>query len=124
KLIFVCGNEPADQDKQINLSVVSDLAKKKGVIINTIYCNWGHPEEIALWRTFAKDAGGKFAMIEHNKAVKQIVTPQDKGLMTLNAKLNDTYFAFKAKEAEAKKENQLAQDKNAATAGAPAGASR
>jgi len=124
KLIFVCGNEPVDQDKQVHLNVVADLAKKKGVQINTIYCNWGHPEEIAGWRDFAAAANGKFAQIEHNKSIVQIAAPQDKELLALNAKLNATYVAFHSRGAEAKKENQLEQDKNAAGAGAPAAAGR
>jgi hypothetical protein len=124
KLIFVCGNEPVDQDKQVHLSDVANLAKKKGVQINTIYCNWGHPEEVAGWRDFAQNASGKFAQIEHNKRVVQIQAPQDKELAALNEKLNGTYVAFHVKEAEAKKDNQLAQDKNAAGAGAAPAAGR
>src|SRR5262245_58461622 len=37
KLIFVCGNEPVDQDKEAHLPDVAKMAKEKGVIINTIY---------------------------------------------------------------------------------------
>lgn len=124
RLIFVCGNEPADQDKQVALPVVADLAKKKNVQINTIYCNWNHPQEVSGWRDFATSAGGKFAQIEHNRRVVQIQTPQDKELAALNEKLNATYIAFHLKEAEAKKENQVAQDKNAAGAGAAPAAAR
>src|SRR5258708_25338193 len=64
KLIFVCGNEPVDQDKQVALKDVAALAKEKGVLINTIYCNWGHPEEESGWKVFAADAGGKYALID------------------------------------------------------------
>ena len=38
KLVFVCGNEPANQDKQVSLDDVAARAKKDGVIINAIYC--------------------------------------------------------------------------------------
>jgi hypothetical protein len=125
RLIFVCGNEPVDQDKQVHLNVVADLAKKKNVIINTIYCNWNHPEEIGGWRDFAKDAGGKFAMIEHNQKLIQIETPYDKALLGLNTKLNSTYtsVSYGAQRAE-KSANQSAQDQNAALAGAPVAAAR
>lgn len=123
RLIFVCGNEPVDQDKQVHLKDVAQLAKDKGVVINTIYCNWGRPAEETGWKDFASDAGGKYAMIEHNQKVVQINTPYDKELLTLNGKLNDTYVAY-GRRGEAKKENQAAQDKNAQLAGAPAAASR
>src|SRR5262245_53473089 len=125
RLIFVCGNEPADQDKEVNLADVAKLAKEKGVIINTIYCNWGNarPGEAPGWSAFAKDAGGQYAMIEHDKRIAQIQTPFDKELGDLNTKLNSTYIAY-GRGGDAKKENQLAQDRNASAAGAPAGASR
>ena len=124
RLIFVCGNEPVDQDKQVHLSDVAKLAKEKGVVINTIYCNWGHPVEESGWKQFAANAGGKYALIEHNKKIVQIAAPQDKELLQLNARLNDTFIAFGNKQAEDKKANQTAQDANAAGAGAPALASR
>ncbi|MFL5340296.1 MAG: vWA domain-containing protein [Gemmataceae bacterium] len=124
KLIFVCGNEPVDQDKQVHLKDVARLAKEKGVIINTIYCNWGHPDEEAGWKTFAADAAGQYALIEHNQKVVQIVTPQDKELVRLNEKLNGTFIAFAGHANMEKKANQLAQDANAGAAGAPALASR
>ena len=76
RLIFVCGNEPVDQDKQVHLSDVAKLAKEKGVVINTIYCNWGHPDEESGWKQFAADAGGKYALIEHNKKIVQIAAPR------------------------------------------------
>jgi hypothetical protein len=124
RIIFVCGNEPVDQDKQVHLKDVAKLAKEKGVVINTIYCNWGHPGEEPGWRAFASDAGGKFAVIEHNKRVVQIETPFDKELLTLNGKLNDTFIAYGGQRGREKKENQAAQDANAARAGAPAISSR
>jgi hypothetical protein len=123
RLIFVCGNEPADQDKEVLLKDVAQLAKEKGVVINTIYCNWGKPGEELGWKNFSADAGGKYAMIEHNQRVVQIQTPFDKDLLKLNSRLNDTFIAY-GRDGAAKKENQTAQDRNASLAGAPAAASR
>jgi von Willebrand factor type A domain len=123
KLIFVCGNEPVDQDKEVHLKDVAQLAKEKGVVINTIYCNWNRPGEEAGWKQFSADANGKYAMIEHNQRVVQIETPYDKDLLKLNGQLNDTYVAY-GRTGEAKKENQAAQDKNAAAAGGASAASR
>lgn len=117
KIVFVCGNEPADQDKENTLIDVAKLAKEKGVIINTIYCNWGKRGEELSYKAFAHEAGGKFAMIDHNQRVVQIDTPYDKDLLSLNTKLNDTYLSFRNVQAEAKKDNQLKQDANAAGAG-------
>src|SRR5262249_22305749 len=124
RMIFVCGNEPVNQDKEVNLKDVAQLAKEKGVIINTIYCNWGKPGEEAGWKEFATDAGGKYAKIEHNQRVVQLDTPYDKELLKLNNDLNNTFMAFGGHSAGEKRENQLRQDKNAAQAGGGAIASR
>jgi len=42
RLIYVCGNEPADQDKQVHLKDVAQQALKADIIINTIYCGPGN----------------------------------------------------------------------------------
>ncbi len=118
RLIFVCGNEPVDQDKEVLLKDVANLAKEKGVVINTIYCNWGRPGEELGWRNFSADSGGKYAMIEHNQRVVQIQTPYDKDLLKLNTSLNNTYVAY-GRDGAAKKENQTAQDRNASLAALP-----
>lgn len=123
RVIFVCGNEPAHQDPSIKLDVVADLAKKKDVIVNTIYCNWGHPQEISGWQEFAAKCKGKFAVIEHNQRVVQIQTPYDKDMLALNDKLNKTFVAY-GRLGDEKSKNQAAQDANAARAGAQAAASR
>lgn len=123
KMIFVCGNEPADQDKEIKLEDVAQKALKKDIIINTIYCEYRQPQEAKLWKEFADMAEGKFASIDQNKGTVVVATPHDKELADLSAKLNNTYIAY-GKDGKAKAENQKEQDKNAAQAGAPAAADR
>ena len=119
KLIFVCGNEPANQDKQVTLDSVAELAKKKGVVVNTIYCG-RDGDAIALgWRNFAAQCSGRYANIDQNRASQQIAikTEFDKDILELNAKLNATYVSYGVqKEREAKALNQQAQDANAAKA--------
>lgn len=114
KLIFVCGNEPADQDKEVSLDVVAEMAKKQGVFVNTIYCGPKNSPEANLWKEFAKMCGGKYNNIDQNRAAQEvsIPTPFDKDLNVLNEDLNKTYVCY-GKEADAKKANQVAQDGNA-----------
>lgn len=118
RLIFVCGNEPADQDKEVKLDSVAELAKKKGVFINTIYCGPANHPETPLWREFATMAGGKYSNINQDKTKSQVVikTPQDAELLKLNDKLNTTYVVYGGKDGSAKQQNQTAQDVNAAKA--------
>ena len=119
KLIFVCGNEPADQDKEVALESVAKLAIEKDVIINTIYCTWPRavPGEIEGWEGFAKKAEGRFARIDMKKGTIAIATPHDKKLEELSAQLNKTYLAYGKKDVrEFKARNQVEQDSNAQNA--------
>src|SRR5262249_54068395 len=123
KMIFVCGNEPADQDKEVTLDSVAKLAVGKDIIINTIYCRWSSvmPGEVEGWQNFAKKAEGRFAQIDMKKGTVAIATPQDRKLEELGARINRTYVAYGLKEIrEAKVENQTAQDANASRARAGA----
>jgi von Willebrand factor type A domain len=122
KIIFVCGNEPVDQDKQVHLDDVALQAKKAGVIINTVYCPYGHDDEIAGWADFSKKCGGKHINVDQNKAAKQIVvkTEFDEQIVKLGEELNKTYVAY-GKDGKEKAENQLKQDANAAHAPGAAG---
>src|SRR5882762_10068697 len=53
KIIFVCGNEPADQDKEIHLKNVAQTACRQGVIVNTIFCGNINDPDARSWREFA-----------------------------------------------------------------------
>jgi len=115
KMIFVCGNEPADQDKQVHLKDVAKMALKKDIIINTIYCGPGTHPEAQGWRNFAVMAEGRFASIDQEGGSVAIATPQDKKLAELSTQLNTTYVAYGKEELRREKAlNQTAQDANAA----------
>ncbi|MCE9562788.1 MAG: VWA domain-containing protein [Planctomycetes bacterium] len=123
KLVFVCGNEPADQDKQVTLTDVAALAKKNDILINTIYCKYGRDDEIAGWAGFSEKCGGKHMTIDQNKAVQQVVvkTEFDEQIVKLGEELNKTYVAF-GKDGKDRAANQLKQDENAKAAPGVAGA--
>jgi hypothetical protein len=123
RLIFVCGNEPANQDRLVSMKDAADLAKKHGIFINTIYCGGSDDADARSWRELASLADGRFATIDHNKAHVAINTPQDKKLAELGVELNKTYVAYGLKGAD-KKMNQEAQTSNALFAGAGVAASR
>jgi hypothetical protein len=121
RLIFVAGNEPVDQDKQVPLDDIAAQAKKAGVIVNTIYCGSANSGEAAGWSKFAATCGGRFMNIDMNRAATQIVvkTEFDGEIIKLGDELNKTYLAI-GKDGKVGAVNQLAQDKNAANvAGAP-----
>jgi len=119
KMIFVCGNEPVDQDKQVHLKDVAQLALKKDIIINTIYCDRGRQflGETKGWEDFARMCEGRYAFINMKRGTVAIAAPQDKKLQELSAKINTTYVAYgKSDVRQFKAQNQAAQDLNAAKA--------
>lgn len=119
KIIFVCGNEPVDQDREVSLESVATLAKKQKVYINTIYCGASQGPEAKGWEKFALDAGGSYANIDMNRAATEvaIATPFDKELSELGGKLNNTYLAYGGKENLEPRRNQALQDQNAQSLG-------
>ncbi len=117
KLLFVCGNEAANQDKVIALDTVSDLAKKNGVVINTIFCGTANHPQAVGWNAFAQQCGGRGVSIDQNKSAQAVVvkTEFDERILKLNEKLNSTYVCYGKKGAEAAS-NQATQDRNALAA--------
>src|SRR5262249_61861112 len=74
KVIFVCGNEPANQDKEVALKTVAEAAVRKGIIINTIYCGSPAHPEAAGWKEFALLSEGRFAAIDQDRGTVAIAT--------------------------------------------------
>ncbi|HEX4612490.1 MAG TPA: vWA domain-containing protein [Urbifossiella sp.] len=121
RLVFVCGNEPVDQDREVTLDQAADLARSRSVIVNTIYCGRGDSHEARGWAVFADKCGGKALNIDQNKAVKEVVakTEFDDQILKLGDDLGKTYLAY-GKGGKERFQNQQEQDANAAKA-APAG---
>lgn len=122
KVMFVCGNEPADQDPEIKLAPLAEMAVRQNVTINTIYCGQRNHSEASGWKFLAERAEGKFMAIEQNSSHMVLAAPQDQRLSELSTKLNSTYV-FYGKEREAKMSNQSMQDSNAVGGGGAGGAS-
>ncbi|MEW6743958.1 MAG: vWA domain-containing protein [Planctomycetota bacterium] len=123
KLIFVAGNESADQDQQVSFRDVCKRAIERGIMVNSIYC--GNPmDEIApAWREVATLADGHFAAIDQNSGTVVIETPFDEELAALSGAVNATYLPFGA-GGEAGGANQVAQDANAKNLSKEAAAAR
>lgn len=122
RLIFVCGNEPANQDSQVTLEKAMGGAQERSVTVNTIYCGNPDDEGAATWRQAAGLGKGKFASIDMNNTVA-IATPYDDELAQLSGRMNETYLAFGSR-ANVSSVRQLAQDANAMAVGGAVAASR
>jgi hypothetical protein len=93
KVIFIAGNEDFLQGN-ISYTQACTEAKKKGVIVNTIYCgnkNTGIKEH---WNLAGECGNGDYTNIDPNAAYKEIETPYDSKLFLLNNKLNGTYISY------------------------------
>ncbi|MBL8754899.1 MAG: VWA domain-containing protein [Planctomycetes bacterium] len=122
QLLFVCGNESAQQDKEVDNAVVCKAAIGKGIVVNSIYCGADTDAIATAWRDVARLADGQYAAIEKDTAVV-ITTPFDAQLAELSTALNTTYVAYGAQR-DMWVGNQVAQDGNASTLNPAAAAQR
>lgn len=111
KLVYICGNEGFNQGPINYKEAISD-ALKKGIYINTIFCGNQNDGIQLLWKDGADVAQGKHFNINSNEVIHYIVTPYDVRINECNMKINATYIGYGA-QGEAKKMNQVVQDKNA-----------
>lgn len=114
RMIFVAGNESADQDDQVAARTICKEATERGIDVNSIYCVYGDDDSEVRpgWRELARLGNGESAMIDQNNGTVVIATPYDQALIKLSAELNETYIPFGA-GGEVGCSNQLAQDANA-----------
>ena len=124
RVLFVAGNEGAEQDPMLSTRAVMAVAAGKGITVNTIYCGTDNDGDAAGWRDVASLTNGLYAAIDQNAAaVANIATPMDAELIQLNDELNDTFIAY-GEDGARYRRNQVAQDANAGAMSSAAAASR
>lgn len=111
KMIFIAGNEPFTQGS-VSYRVAGDVAKEKGVVVNTIFCGDFIEGINTNWKDGADITGGSYMSIEQNRKTVYIATPYDEQIASCNERLNRTYLYYGVQGSK-KKELQLAQDSNA-----------
>jgi hypothetical protein len=124
KIVFVAGNESAEQDPRLTIESAAAEAAHRGIVVNAIYCGNDGDADARAWRKVAANTNGLYASIDQNAAaVANVTTPFDASLAALNDELNGTYIAF-GSSGERGRENLTAQDRNAALMSPAASASR
>jgi hypothetical protein len=93
KVIFIAGNEDFLQG-DITYTQACSEARKKGVIINTIYCGDRNQGIREHWNLGSECGTGSFTNINQNAQVIDIPTPYDTVLFQLNIQLNGTYIGY------------------------------
>jgi len=111
KIIFIAGNEPFTQGN-VSYQSACSLAKKKDIVVNSIYCGDYDEGISSSWKTGALMTGGAYMSIEQNKKTVFIKTPYDQEINKLNDALNDTYVYY-GKEGYLKQQRQQDQDSRA-----------
>src|SRR5512133_136067 len=115
QVIFIAGNEPFTQGTNDYREACAQ-ARRKGVIVNTIFCGDFDEGIRTSWKDGALLTGGDYCSIEQNRKTTYIETPYNKRIVELNQRLNSTYVYY-GKSGYEKKEMQAAQDVNAASMG-------
>ena len=108
KVIFISGNEDFLQGN-ISYTLACTEAKKKGVIVNTIYCGDRLQGIKEHWNLLGECGNGSFTNINSDAKPEDIPTPYDSTLITLNYKLNGTYIYYGA-DGRGKKQLQGSMD--------------
>jgi hypothetical protein len=93
KVIFIAGNEDFLQGSVLYTTSCAE-AKKKGVIVNTIYCGDRMQGIKEHWNLAGECGNGSFTNINQDAKVPDIPTPYDTTLIVLNGKLNGTYLFY------------------------------
>jgi len=93
KVIFISGNESFLQG-DVSFTKACEEARKKGVIVNTIYCGDKKQGIKENWNLGAECGNGSFTNIDQYAPELSIPTPYDTTIITLKEKLNETYIAY------------------------------
>lgn len=115
KVIFIAGNEDFLQGNLLYTTACTE-AKKKGVIVNTIYCGDRMQGIKEHWNLAGECGNGSFTNINQNAKLPEIPTPYDTTLIVLNTKLNSTYLYYGA-DGKTNFARQHAMDQSNAAAG-------
>jgi hypothetical protein len=99
KVIFIAGNEDFLQGS-VHYTVACNEARKKGVIVNTIYCGDRLQGIREHWDLAGECGNGSFTNINQDAKIEDIPTPYDSTLVVLNQKLNNTYLYYGSRGSE------------------------
>ncbi len=124
RVIFVAGNESADQGAESHdFRIATRAARNRGIIVNALYAGNREQGVVERWPELARGGEGNFSAIDPARGTIQIATPQDERLRQLNGLLNTTYLPYGPRGRDGLA-NQVAQDGNASRLGVESCSSR
>ena len=111
KIIFLVGDAPPHMDyaDDVKYPETIQLAKRAGIIINTIQCG-SNAQTTPIWQEIASKADGAFVQIDQSGGMTAIRTPFDAELAALNSDLARTAVPYgtAAKQAEVRSKSAVA----------------
>lgn len=117
RMIFVAGNESADQGRSLHdFREEVAAARARGILVNALFAGDAAQGTQELWAQVATAGGGAYAAIDMAEGTRQISSPVDARLQELNAALNRTYVPYGALGGEGKS-RQLQMDEASAALG-------
>ena len=123
KIIFVAGNEPANQDPQIPVERALGEARQNGIFVNAIYCGGDGAYEAAGWRQVASLGSGQVR--RHRSEPRRRHRHADGRASWRGCRTSSTRpTSATARVAKEKAAKQAAMDAPSGAAGAPVAASR
>jgi len=108
RIIIIAGNEGFNQGHIAYKDSIA-RAKKKNIIVNTIFCGDYKRGIDLMWRDGANLGGGRYMNIDSDAKVVHVPTPYDDQIIALNRKLNSTYIGYGVNGVKYKK-RQMAED--------------
>jgi hypothetical protein len=115
QVIFIAGNEPFTQGN-VDFREACAEARRKGVVVNTIFCGDFNEGINTSWKSGADLTSGNYFSIEQNRKTVYIETPYDRQISLLNERLNNTYVYY-GSQGRDKKMMQSREDQNAKSYG-------
>ena len=123
RMIFVMGNEEADQDQAIDAVDLASDANRLEIAVHPIFVGGRAGKNYETWRLLGEELGVQVATLRPGKVPEGPATPVDNELAALGQQMSTTYVPF-GEDAADSAENQALQDKNVASLGVSVAASR
>jgi hypothetical protein len=106
--IFLVGDAPPHMDyNEITYPAIIADARRKGIVFNTIQCG-DLNSTIEPWTQIANLGHGSFFQVEQAGSAVAYVSPYDKEIAELSAKLDDTRLYYGSREEMAKMAHKVA----------------
>ena len=111
KMIYIAGNERFNQG-QLPIIEVCKAAKKRRIIVNTIFCGSSLQGRFLNWSAAASECNGSYHSIEQDSLIRHSESFWDYRIIRYNDLLNSTFLAYGIKGNQ-KMQLLMKQDANA-----------